>query len=352
MNSELSQSISVAMATYNGERFIRAQLDSIASQTLLPCELIITDDGSSDNTCTIINDFAQHSPFPVKLYQNTKRLGYRDNFIRAAYLCTGHLVAFCDQDDIWHSDKLRLQQLYFDDPEVALVTHPYQIMDAEGRITNHIFPRVKRVTKYRPTTFNVFFTYYGMTLLFRKAILPPEECIDTRPIDHSTFKDLMSHDQWIPFLASSCYTTVFLPNALTFYRQHGSNTCGPQLKRTIFNRIINLAFTRSPITDMNLYRNYCCSLLSMIKALKVGCVSCNSISQDGANKAIMFYESLYERYRRRGDINDFSISRKERLTLFIKALLTGSYGRKMGGGFGVSGAVKDLIRILFCGPKR
>ncbi|MCE0745352.1 glycosyltransferase, partial [Acetobacter sicerae] len=98
--------ISVALATYNGAQYLREQLDSIAKQTILPFELVVSDDGSTDQTLDIILDFASTVSFPVRILENKQKLGYRRNFLHVAKACYGEAVAFCDQDDIWHNDKL------------------------------------------------------------------------------------------------------------------------------------------------------------------------------------------------------------------------------------------------------
>ncbi len=76
--------ISVAMATYNGGLYLQDQLESLAEQDLSPLELVVTDDGSQDDTVSLIKGFAQHAPFPVRFEQNTERLGYGRNFLKAA----------------------------------------------------------------------------------------------------------------------------------------------------------------------------------------------------------------------------------------------------------------------------
>ena len=83
------------MATYNGRQHIRRQLDSLAAQTLIPAELVITDDGSDDDTISVVEEFAKNAPFAVKVFRNEARLGYRKNFMRAASLCQSDLIAFC-----------------------------------------------------------------------------------------------------------------------------------------------------------------------------------------------------------------------------------------------------------------
>jgi glycosyltransferase involved in cell wall biosynthesis len=104
------KSISVAMCTYNGEHFIKEQLESIARQTRLPEEIVICDDRSSDRTIEIIQAFAQTAPFSVRLSINEQNLGSQPKGItrnceRAVSLCTGELIFPCDQDDIWLPEK-------------------------------------------------------------------------------------------------------------------------------------------------------------------------------------------------------------------------------------------------------
>ena len=128
------------MATYNGEQFIAEQLESIARQSRLPDELVVSDDGSSDSTVEIVRQFASRAPFDVVVLRNQEHIanpepwfrGYTDNFFRAMRACTGDLIALCDQDDVWHADKLmksaRPLQL---DQDVSLVIHSSRVVDEE-----------------------------------------------------------------------------------------------------------------------------------------------------------------------------------------------------------------------------
>ena len=125
-------SVSVAMATYNGQKFIREQLDSLAAQQRLPSELIITDDASSDKTVVIAEQFAKTAPFPVHVHGHDNRLGYRANFMRAASLCTSDVIAFCDQDDVWSPQKLALCIEPFQDPAVLLAHHNAEVVTEAG----------------------------------------------------------------------------------------------------------------------------------------------------------------------------------------------------------------------------
>jgi glycosyltransferase involved in cell wall biosynthesis len=98
--------ISVALATYNGARYLREQLESLVVQRVRPAELVVGDDGSNDDTPLILQAFAQTAPFPVRFMPKGERRGFADNFLGIAAACTHDLVAFCDQDDVWLPGKL------------------------------------------------------------------------------------------------------------------------------------------------------------------------------------------------------------------------------------------------------
>ncbi len=98
--------VSVLIATFNGEKFLEEQLQSIARQTLKPFEIVISDDNSSDGTVSVIENFNKQCNIPIKLLLNKKNKGFAKNFLEAFEHCSGEYVAFCDQDDVWMSQKL------------------------------------------------------------------------------------------------------------------------------------------------------------------------------------------------------------------------------------------------------
>ena len=118
----MTPKVSVAMCTYNGQRFLDQQLQSFLDQTVQPDELVVCDDVSSDDSMAMVEAFAARAPFTVKLFRNAQNLGYSRNCERAIAQCTGDLVLLCDQDDVWDRRKIEiLREVFVAEPEVGLV---------------------------------------------------------------------------------------------------------------------------------------------------------------------------------------------------------------------------------------
>lgn len=218
--------ISVAMCTYEGAHFVTGQLESIAEQTLLPAEIVVCDDGSTDGTVALVQQFAARAPFPVRLHRNTDRLGVTANFSRAISLCAGSIIALSDQDDVWVPEKLDRQvAVFMARPAVSAVFSDAELVDGAlrplGRSmfdATHFSKRRQRrvrggqaldILLSRPTV-------CGATLAFR-----------------SSWRDLVlpipptgMHDEWLAVLLSAVGEVVALPEPLVRYRQHTVNQVG------------------------------------------------------------------------------------------------------------------------------
>ena len=119
--------VSVAMATFNGARFLEPQLESLVCQLQLPDELVISDDGLTDASTEILESFRRRAPFEVRVTRNERHLGWMENFVIALGGCHGEAVAWCDQDDVWRQDKLaRCASILMADSRVALVVDAEQ----------------------------------------------------------------------------------------------------------------------------------------------------------------------------------------------------------------------------------
>ena len=115
--------LSVALCTYNGELFLKQQLDSILQQELPVDEIVICDDGSTDNTINIIESYKQKYQYPRFICkQNIKNKGVRKNFEYAISLCSGDIIFLSDQDDIWLNQKTKdIVNFFNENPKVNLV---------------------------------------------------------------------------------------------------------------------------------------------------------------------------------------------------------------------------------------
>ena len=217
--------ISVALCTYNGERFLGRQLASMQQQTRLPDELVVCDDSSTDRTMEILNDFAASAAFPVRIIRNEQNLGFVANFERAIRLCQGDLIALCDQDDIWYPTRLeRSQQEFAEHPEVGLVFSDADVIDDRDEVTgtrlwtNYGFnlERKRRLLAgdYTVLPRNSFVT--GATVMFRSRLR--ENCL---PVGSGWL-----HDEWIVGIAAAVADLRPIDSPLIRYRQHGAQQVG------------------------------------------------------------------------------------------------------------------------------
>ena len=136
--------LSVVIATYNGEKFLREQLDSVLAQTLMPDEIIVSDDGSKDGTWAILEEYKSKYPKLFRLYRNEKGLGPHENFKKAFQYVTCDLVAPCDQDDIWMPEKLERCVAALDE-QTSMVFCNEIIKQEDGRMTkmHHAMPKLR-----------------------------------------------------------------------------------------------------------------------------------------------------------------------------------------------------------------
>jgi glycosyltransferase involved in cell wall biosynthesis len=141
-------SISIAMCTYNGARFLQEQLDSFLWQKRLPDELIVCDDDSRDETLSILNAFASKSPFPVKIYKNPQNIGYGKNFEKASLFCEGDIICFSDQDDIWLPHKLeRVQEIFNEYSDLGYMVSDAKIVDEKLKPLGYSFWESIKISK-------------------------------------------------------------------------------------------------------------------------------------------------------------------------------------------------------------
>ncbi|HGM6067310.1 TPA: glycosyltransferase family 2 protein [Stenotrophomonas maltophilia] len=226
----MTSSISIAVCTYNGERFLQEQLDSLLAQTRHPDQLVIRDDASSDGTLALLRAFvprAEALGIAVDLQVNSLNVGYRQNFDGALRACSGDLVFLCDQDDVWYPDKLQRFCAEFDArPELLALHSDAQLIDEEGKPLHQLlfaalrYTPADRARMHAGDGFQLMLKRNLMTgaaMAFRRSILT-----DALPLPD---KDWV-HDAWIGTLAAMRGRIDSLPEALIGYRLHSNNQLG------------------------------------------------------------------------------------------------------------------------------
>ena len=206
--------VSVVLATYNGERFLKTQLDSIVCQTYPNLEVIVVDDRSTDNTLAILQQYAARFPH-VRITVNETNLGYIRNFEKGMLMAAGELIALSDQDDIWHPDKLKILVAARDDNDV--VFGDSRLIDDNDQPLGINFSAIRALRSFdSPLSFLIGNTVSGHNMLVTKALVQRS----------LPFPLHIPHDHWLCFVATFNKSVRYVPQLLVDYRQHANNVYG------------------------------------------------------------------------------------------------------------------------------
>jgi len=206
--------VSVVLGAYNGEAYLREQLDSILVQTYPFLEIITIDDGSRDATVEILKEYAARDP-RIKVVINEQNLGFIRNFEKGCSLATGHWIALCDQDDYWMPDKIgKMVEAIGDYPMVYCDS----ILCDESLLPlgNRISDLVHYQSFDDPRQLCVFSRMYGHATLITRELFTR-----SRP-----FLKEVPHDGWLAYHATLYGGVLYLPEVLVKYRQHAANVFG------------------------------------------------------------------------------------------------------------------------------
>lgn len=201
--------ISVCLATFNGESFIQQQVDSILVQLSSLDELIVSDDGSTDNTIKIINSINDSR---IKIYFN-KEKGYVSNFENSLFHAKGDIIFLSDQDDIWVENKIEICLEHL--KKVDLVVSDCKIIDGSDKI---LFDSFYELRKPKITCVGnlLKFGFLGCCLAFRATILK-------KALPFPSNRKLCTHDNWLFLIGACLYSYKVLNNKLILYRRHDNN---------------------------------------------------------------------------------------------------------------------------------
>ena len=221
--------IDILMATYNGEKYLREQIDSILNQTYKNFNLIISDDCSKDDTVKILKEYEKKDS-RITLYCQKNNLGYRKNF---EFLCKNSkadYVMLADQDDVWNLEKVELLFNYIQKNNYILVFSDLEIVDSNLKTINKSMIRYmgkKKQCKYNDyRAVNLDNVVTGCATIFKKEVLE-------KAIPFPT--EVYPHDWWLALIATELGKISFYDKPLVKYRQHETNTIGikSQMKERI-----------------------------------------------------------------------------------------------------------------------
>lgn len=245
----------VAIALYNGARFVEKQLDTIRLQTRKPDRVVLCDDGSKDDTVGIVRDYIDRYGLEEswQLYENGENLGYIRNFYRAIALCDAELVFLSDQDDVWKEDKIeKMAAIMEQRPEIKLLSCRYGIIDAQDQEQHSVVERAaKEDEALNSVTVQDIMTAYrwpGMLMCLRKDFFEKLQ----PSIEHCA----VAHDLMFAVCAADCGGFFDYNYVGAYHRRHDNNTAREE------HRVFKLLNLERKLTDISVTKKLWTNLIS------------------------------------------------------------------------------------------
>lgn len=274
-----NSSVDIIMATYNGERYIEEQINSIISQTYTNWNLIIQDDGSTDSTIEILKRLSANDD-RIKFFVNEKNLGVSKNFWDMMNKCSAKYIMFCDQDDYWNSDKIETMLDFIEDRGISgkfMLYSDLELVDKKlNKIKESIYHHLNRDPyKNRLNRMLVRSLAVGCTTMIGRDLIP-----DYTP------NSMVMHDYYLSLLAAINGNLHYFPSVTIKYRQHEGNVVGTDVigkrKDLLIKRILNNLKSNNRYNDRyrqveDILNNYSVStsvkkMLNGFLKLEKGCI--------------------------------------------------------------------------------
>jgi glycosyltransferase involved in cell wall biosynthesis len=231
--------IGVAMCTFNGEKYLKEQLNSILSQTVKVNEIIVCDDKSTDKTIEILEEYSLNNPTIFKIFKNDVTLRSVKNFEKAISLCDSDYIFLSDQDDIWNNNKVEKTISFFDNnSDLDAVFSNANFIDENSKLLNN--------NLWNSIYFNSdcigFDEIYKYIVLKRNIVTGATFCFKKEVKEYVLpFPELLQfhHDHWMAFLVSQKNKLGFILENLISYRLHDKQQVGSSLKESAFKKYKN-----------------------------------------------------------------------------------------------------------------
>lgn len=269
--------VSVALATYNGIKYIKKQLDSIVGQTVKADQVVISDDGSEDGTYEFIKDYiARKKLGSWEIFQNSHEHGITNNFINALEKCDGDVFFLCDQDDIWKKDKIeRIKNIFANNPDVQCVISKILYI-----INNKVCSRNTAYTQKDNHDVEIeellkVCSYLGMSSAFKKEVF----------FNANKEKMLSSSHDWILFITALNMGRIrYLGKTCQYYRVHDNNASISKNDSFYINR---MKLIERKIKHLNVLKDI------------------QYIEKDTVSKFLDFYDNVFHNIKKRNMLGCF-----------------------------------------------
>ena len=236
----------ILMATYNGEQYIREQINSILVQHCDRWHLTISDDGSTDQTLAIIDEYVERYPDKITRHHSGKKFGNaRDHFFHLMNACEAQYMLFCDQDDVWYPEKLgkTLDELLKAERIHGAQT-PILVFTDQTPTDAQLKPLAPSLMRYQKQ----FFEYFDYRSILMQNVVTGGAMGINRALadlagDCKNSSQVIMHDWWLAAVAARFGKIVYIDEPLGDYRQHGTNSVGAKDVRSlrhIISKLVNL----------------------------------------------------------------------------------------------------------------
>ncbi|MGT2755623.1 glycosyltransferase family 2 protein [Streptococcus ovuberis] len=234
------KNVAVLMSTYNGEKYLKEQLDSLFTQKGAVVSVFVRDDGSTDNTLSILKDYEKDGKLTI--LESTQNLGVGNSFMELVYrvpLCYDY-YAFCDQDDVWLEDKVkRAISLLSNYDKAALYCSNQVVVDSNLTVDRLRYKSSPNTSYLQILTSNQL---TGCTMLWNRSL--QQLLADSKRRPNTSLLQTRIHDVWVAMVASVIGEIVYDDEARILYRQHGNNVVGVKngsLMKNYLKKIKNVA---------------------------------------------------------------------------------------------------------------
>lgn len=314
--------ISVALCSYNGEKYIEQQLNSILNQSVSIDEIIVCDDGSTDNTVDIVKRVLSEASVSYRIEINEQSLGVAKNFLKALKLTTGQYVFTCDQDDVWNIDKVKTFLCEAERTKKDLYFSNGNLIDSDGNALGNTLWEAYGIYYNVIIRSSLIHTLVKKTLATGAAMMVSRELIDMI----NSIPENWLHDEWFAIVAA-LKNSMQPINSLTFdYRQHGKNVVGAK-KRTFLEKM-NVWLSNYKNLNQIRGNNYA-------RSCAVSSVAQNTEYAEITTRSRQFWETL---------VNLPNLSRIKGFFVVLKMFLRGEYSVFY---TGIRGFIRDIISVLF-----